>query len=59
MSPEKFDALVEQHLVGLRSPWMLAFVRLDPREALRRVKCPVLALNGSLDLQVPPKENLP
>ena len=25
---------------------------------MRRVKCPVLAINGSLDLQVPPKEDL-
>jgi len=27
--------------------------------ALRRVTCPVLAINGQLDLQVPPKQNLP
>ena len=26
--------------------------------ALTKVKCPVLALNGEKDLQVPPKENL-
>lgn len=27
-------------------------------KALSKTKCPVLALNGSNDLQVPPKENL-
>ena len=31
----------------------------DPRETLRQVKCPVAALNGSLDLQVVAAENLP
>lgn len=39
------------------SPWMLYFIRHDPAAVLTNVKCPVLALNGSNDLQVP-KENL-
>jgi len=30
----------------------------DPKPTLMKVKCPVLAINGELDLQVPPKENL-
>jgi hypothetical protein len=34
-------------------------VRLDPRVALRQVRCPVLAVNGLLDLQVDPDQNLP
>lgn len=38
--------------------WMKYFIRLDPNIALEKVKCPVLALNGSKDLQVSPKENL-
>lgn len=42
----------------LTTPWMLGFIRFDPAETLRKVSCPVLAMNGSLDLQVPPKENL-
>jgi uncharacterized protein len=44
---------------ALAGPWLTFFVSYDPRPALRRVKCPVLALNGSKDLQVPPKEHLP
>jgi pimeloyl-ACP methyl ester carboxylesterase len=40
------------------SPWFRDFLTYDPKEALRKVKCPVLALNGEKDLQVPPKENL-
>jgi fermentation-respiration switch protein FrsA (DUF1100 family) len=37
---------------------MLQFLRYDPTVALKKVTCPVLALNGSKDLQVPPKEDL-
>ena len=39
------------------SPWMYFFVKYDPFPVLKDVKCPVLALNGSNDLQVLP-ENL-
>jgi len=40
------------------TPWFRYFLTLDPRPALRKVKCPVLALNGENDLQVPANENL-
>lgn len=43
----------------LTSPWMRYFLSYDPATALIKVKCPVLALNGEKDLQVPPKQNLP
>jgi len=42
----------------ITSPWMLYFIKYNPVAALEKVKCPVLALNGEKDLQVPPKENL-
>lgn len=45
-------------LEQVASPWFRYFVSYDPVPALRKVTCPVLALNGGLDLQVPPKENL-
>jgi fermentation-respiration switch protein FrsA (DUF1100 family) len=38
---------------------MKRFLALDPAVALRKVTCPVLALNGSLDAQVTPQQNLP
>jgi alpha/beta superfamily hydrolase len=47
-------ALINQ----LSSPWMLNFIRLDPVVYLSKVNCPVLAINGSKDIQVPSKENL-
>jgi uncharacterized protein len=40
------------------TPWFRMFIVLDPVEYLSHTKCPVLALNGSLDIQVPAKENL-
>jgi dipeptidyl aminopeptidase/acylaminoacyl peptidase len=40
------------------SPWFRFFVAYDPAPALSAVNCPVLVLQGSLDLQVPAKENL-
>jgi pimeloyl-ACP methyl ester carboxylesterase len=43
----------------LGSPWFRYFVSYDPRPALTRVKCPVLALIGEKDMQVPPKANIP
>ncbi len=42
-----------------RSPWFRFFLTYDPRPVLRRLRCPVLALNGSKDVQVPAKQNLP
>ena len=41
------------------SPWFRYFLTYDPATALRKVTCPVLALIGEKDLQVPPKQNLP
>jgi hypothetical protein len=42
----------------LTSPWMRFFLRYDPRPTLRAVHVPVLAIDGSLDVQVLAKENL-
>ncbi|HEY5027114.1 MAG TPA: alpha/beta hydrolase, partial [Candidatus Angelobacter sp.] len=44
---------------SLTSPWFRYFLTYDPTTALRRVKCPVLAINGQKDLQVSPAQNLP
>ena len=38
--------------------WTKYFIKLDPSVALQKVKCPVFAINGSKDLQVPSRENL-
>lgn len=43
----------------IASPWFRYFLTYDPATALRKVKCPVLALNGEKDKQVSPEQNLP
>lgn len=45
------------HIDVALSPWFREFVRFDPQPALRKVPCPVLALVGGKDAQVPPREN--
>jgi uncharacterized protein len=52
------DDAIRGPLSELSSVWMQYFILLDPAVFLSRVKCPVLALNGGNDLQVPPKEDL-
>lgn len=42
----------------LVSPWFRSYLSLDPEPFISAVHCPVLAINGSLDLQNPAKENL-
>ena len=37
----------------LGSPWLRFFISYDPRPALREVRCPVLAVIGEKDIQVP------
>ena len=48
----------QKWIANLVTPWMQYFLKYDPYAVLKKVKCPVLALNGEKDLQVPPKENL-
>jgi uncharacterized protein len=52
-------ASAESSVTMVNSPWFRYLLTYDPAATLRRVKVPVLALNGELDLQVPPAQNLP
>ncbi len=51
-------SFLEGQVKMMLSPWLRYFLTYDPTTALREVHCPVLAINGSLDRQVPPKEDL-
>ena len=53
------DTAVNATIAQWNSPEMRSMLIFDPAEALRKVKAPVLALNGSRDLQVSPQQNLP
>lgn len=55
MAPEMDGALVVRQVSG---PWYQYFLKYDPAPNWTRVKAPLLALNGSLDLQVPAEANL-
>jgi len=52
------DDFIKLQVNQLTSPWMQYFIKYNPAIILEKVKCPVLALNGEKDLQVPPKVNL-
>jgi uncharacterized protein len=52
------DDFVNLQVKAIATPWMQYFIKYNPIPALEKVKCPVLAINGEKDLQVPPKENL-
>ena len=55
MTAEMDGALVVRQVSG---PWYQYFLRYDPRPNWSRMQAPLLALNGSLDLQVPAEANL-
>ncbi len=52
------QAQAQAALATITTPWFYEFIRTDPRPTLEKVRVPVLAINGALDMQVPPKEDL-
>lgn len=52
---EKFATTMAE---TLSSKWWQFFAAYNPQPALQKVKCPVLAINGSADIQVPSELNL-
>lgn len=63
MSPEQLKDLntiqqISAQISSMTSPWYLHFMRYDPAEDLKELKCPALALNGEKDIQVDAAMNL-
>ena len=54
MTSEQIEAMAKQFV----SPWFRFFISYDPIPTLEKVACPVLALDGSKDLQVPAEQNI-
>lgn len=52
------DAYIDQQLQLFGTPWFRYFIQYDPAENLKQVRCPLLALNGEKDYQVPSQMNL-
>jgi len=59
LAEAQLEQSVDQAMLQMGSAWFRFFVRYDPRTALRAVRVPVLVLNGGLDLQVDPEQNIP
>jgi uncharacterized protein len=55
MAPDQATAQTQALLI----PWMKYFLALDPAQYLSQITIPVLALNGTKDLQVLHTQNLP
>ena len=53
------ERFVDSQVRGVMSPSLRSIILADPGAVLRMVTCPVLALNGSRDLQVVARLNLP
>ncbi len=53
------DAAVDQALAIYQTPWFAHDATYDPVDAWSQVTCPVLALFGELDVQVPAEANRP
>jgi pimeloyl-ACP methyl ester carboxylesterase len=58
-SDAEMDQLMSESMKELGSKWFRFFIAYDPRPALRKVKVPVLALNGEKDTQVDADQNSP
>ena len=61
-SPEDTEKAIKQLHASLNPAsltWLRYFISTNPADFWKKVKCPVLALNGEKDLQVSADENLP
>lgn len=59
--PQAQSLTIEQfrQMPEMQNPWIKWFIDYDPHDDIARIKCPVMALNGSKDLQVIASQNLP
>ncbi len=56
--PEKaLEMAIQAQLAAAKSGWYKFFIDYDPAQSLAKTTCPVLAVFGSLDLQVPAEMN--
>lgn len=52
------DRMVQASVQQALNPWMRYFLTFNPQPYLRKIKIPVLALNGELDVQVDADQNI-
>ena len=56
--PNELKQAYQGVLTTIQTPWMIKFLSLDMRPLLGSIKCPVLAINGTKDVQVDCESNL-
>ncbi len=54
-----FDQQMETEIRRMLVPELQSLIRHDPTPVLKGLTCPVLAIGGTLDTQVPSRQNLP
>jgi len=54
---EQFAAKWQKQAERMKSPWIRFFLSYDPAIALEKVTCPVLAIDGTKDLEVDAEQN--
>ncbi|GAB2702866.1 alpha/beta fold hydrolase [Mucilaginibacter koreensis] len=58
LGDSKLDDIINQTISQVNTPWFRYFMSVNPSDYLTKVTCPVLALNGTLDMQVNSIANL-
>ena len=56
--PDELKQSYQQIITQIQIPWMRKFLTLDMRPLLGGIQCPVLAINGTKDIQVEYESNL-
>ena len=56
-SEAQVNQMITQLIEVRTTPWIRYFYHYNPADELEKVKCPVLSLNGSKDVQVPAQIN--
>ena len=56
--PDELKQNYQAVLRQIQTPWMMKLLSLDMRPLLSGINCPVLAINGTKDIQVEHKSNL-
>lgn len=59
VTEDLFEQAIDEGIQTFQLPWMQFFLFHDPAPVLANVPCPVLAMNGTLDVQVDSRQNLP
>lgn len=55
---ENMKKKIESEISIMTSPWYIQFMKYDPTGDLRKITCPIFAINGDKDIQVDAAMNL-